>query len=99
MKRPDQDRDETDGQADIFIHTQQYVVTDRQTFHRETVVIDRGEFRKLMSRLWPNNITSHPRQRAARTPYLFALLHCILGVEGQSGAAMGFERRSAWATH
>lgn len=52
-----------------------------------------------MSRLWPNNITSHPQQRTARTPYLSALLHCILGVEGQSGAAMGFERRSAWATH
>lgn len=88
-----------DGRGETYLHTQQSVVTDRQTSPGETVVIDREESRKLMSRLWANNITSHPQQRTARTPYLSALLHCILGVEGQSGAAMGFERRSAWATH
>lgn len=82
-----------------FLHTLKYVVTDRQSSHRETGLIDRKESRKLMSRLWANNITIHPQQRTARTPYLSALLHCILGVEGQSGAAMGFERRSAWETH
>ena len=37
----------------------------------------------------------HPYEISEPNP----LLHCILGVEGQSGAAMGFERRSAWATH
>lgn len=39
-----------------------------------------------MSRLCANNITSHPQQRAARTPYLSASLRGILGVEGQSSA-------------
>lgn len=82
-----------------YLHTQHYIATDRINSHRETAVIDREESRKLMNRLWANNITSHPQQRAARTPYLSTLLHCILGVEGQSRAAMGFGKRSAWATH
>ena len=82
-----------------YLHTQQYMVTDRHASHQETMVIDREESRELMSRLWANNITSHPQQHTAHTPYLSAFLCCIVGVEGQSRAAMGFERRSAWATH
>lgn len=62
-------------------------------------MIDREESEKLMGRLWANNITSHPQQRTAHAPYLPALPCCILVVEGQSGVAMGFERRSGWAIH
>lgn len=89
-----------DRQADIFTYIiQTDRLTDRQKTHWGTTMIDRGESRKLMSRLWANNITSHPQQCTARAPYLSALLHCILGVEGQCREAMGFERRSAWTTH
>lgn len=80
----------------IHLHTKH---SNRKASLWGSVMIDREESRKLMGRLWANNITSHPQQRTAHTPYLPALLHCIPVAEGQSGAAMGFERRSAWAIH